>query len=178
MRMRAPRASSSTSTKTPTRTRTSCPTRSQPVWSRRSWTRRSVPSSARRRRGPTQASSPAAAGRNGTESFDPEGGRSRDRGQPGSQDSGVSGCRSPWWVHDSGLCVGIDDTDLAFESIGIAEEQGEDGPEVSDELVSRTEGHQTSSNLLERIDRLSLQADVVDPPPSEHWRLPCRLLIP
>ncbi len=74
-------------------------------------------------------------------------------------------------VEDAWDRVRVVDEDLAFEAIGVAEEDRVRLAEVGDEVVSGPTLHQPASDLLERFYVLGAQTDVVDAPTAEHRHL-------
>src|SRR3954468_17968735 len=83
----------------------------------------------------------------------------------------VARCRCARRVVDPWLRVRVGDADLALESVGVAEEHAEDGAEVGDEAVRGSALHQPAADLVERLDRLRVEAEMVDASAAEHRRL-------
>ena len=84
----------------------------------------------------------------------------------------------PGWIVYSGHQVGVLDADLALESVGIPEEQAEHRPEVGDEVVGRTAGHEPVTDGLEGLERGRLHGEMVEAATLEHRCLPIRLRVP
>jgi hypothetical protein len=72
---------------------------------------------------------------------------------------------------DSERGVGVLDTYLTLESVGISKEQTEHWPEVRHEVVRGSSDHEPVANCLERIDRSCLKRKVVEATPTKHRSL-------
>src|SRR5580698_8551498 len=74
--------------------------------------------------------------------------------------------------------VGVLDATLAFEPVGVAEEEAEHRPEIGDEVVRRAAGDEPVADLLERLEGRRLQGEVVEATAAEHRRLAVGLGVP
>lgn len=80
--------------------------------------------------------------------------------------------RRPRRVHLPGHGVGVAHADLAFEAVGVGEEEREQGAEVGHETVAGAALDQAPADLAEGLERGRLEADVVEAPAAEHGDLP------
>jgi hypothetical protein len=76
---------------------------------------------------------------------------------------------------DPGRGIGILNTDLALEPVGITEEDPQHLAEIGDEVISRTTGHQAIPDGLECLQRRGFDRQKVEPSSSEHRSLPIGL---
>jgi hypothetical protein len=74
-------------------------------------------------------------------------------------------------MRHTGLRIGVGYADFTFQAVGITEEQAENLPEVGDEGVGSPSADQAITDGLERVNRRSLETEMIEATPPETGRL-------